>query len=184
MSECRVSTDVAAAAPWVRGAVGPAARRIALRQEWPTDTAFLHRLYATTRAEEMAASGWPALTCRQFLADQFQAQDSHYRRVHPAAARHIVLVQRQRAGRLYLGQAADEIRIIDISLLPAAQGKAIGTALIRAVQENAAAQGCRLALSVVIGNSAERLYLRLGFCPLFDGAGRREMVWRPADQTS
>lgn len=96
-----------------------------------------------------------------------------------AAARHIILVRRERAGRLYLGRTDGEIRIIDIALLPAARGKATGTALIRAVQEGAAAQGCRLALSVIIGNPAERLYLRLGFYPRGDGNGRREMIWRP-----
>jgi len=54
--------------------------------------------------------------------------------------------------------------IVDISLLRRARGKGIGSRLIVAVQELAAATGCGVQLHVNQRNlGAQRLYRRLGF---------------------
>jgi hypothetical protein len=45
----------------------PAIERIGFRPEEPDDEPFLCRLYATTRTEEMALTGWPAEQQEAFL---------------------------------------------------------------------------------------------------------------------
>ena len=42
------------------------------------DLPFLAALYASTRAEEVAATGWPIHEQREFLAMQHEAQHRHY----------------------------------------------------------------------------------------------------------
>ena len=42
------------------------------------DLPFVTALYASTRREEVAVTGWPAEIQEQFLAQQAAAQHSHY----------------------------------------------------------------------------------------------------------
>ena len=69
-------------------------------------------------------------------------------------------------GRLYVARWEDEIRIMDIALLPEHRGHGIGTALLRALLDEAAEAGKRLSIHVELNNPARRLYERLGFAPV------------------
>ncbi|MBL8252187.1 MAG: GNAT family N-acetyltransferase, partial [Candidatus Competibacter sp.] len=42
------------------------------------DCDFLFRVYASTRAEELALTGWDETQKQAFLAQQFEAQHHHY----------------------------------------------------------------------------------------------------------
>jgi ribosomal protein S18 acetylase RimI-like enzyme len=67
-------------------------------------------------------------------------------------------------GGLFLEHGPDAIFIHEIQLLPEWQGRGIGTAIVRAVCEQATARGVPVELSVVPANHrAQRLYERLGF---------------------
>jgi ribosomal protein S18 acetylase RimI-like enzyme len=56
--------------------------------------------------------------------------------------------------------------VVDLALLPAAQGQGIGSALLRELQRAAQLAGLLLCLQVADDNAAAlRLYLRLGFVP-------------------
>ena len=144
------------------------------------DLPFLDRLYASTRADEMAAIGWPEAMQRAFLAQQHQAQYRHYQTAFPAMAWLIVERRGVPVGRIYLDGDEAMLRVIDISLLAEERGRGLGTALLRDVIRHAKATRRQVALSVRRGNPARRLYARLGFAPVAGlNATHEEMLLRP-----
>ncbi len=134
-----------------------------LRQAVPEDRDFLLRVYASTRAEEMLLVDWNDEQKDAFLRMQFEAQDTYYRENYGSATFDVIEVDGEPAGRLYVARWADEIRIIDIALLPEHRGVGIGTALLSALLDEAAEAGKRLSIHVEVNNPARRLYERLGF---------------------
>jgi GNAT superfamily N-acetyltransferase len=72
---------------------------------------------------------------------RFDAQHTYYQEHHAGAAFDVILVDGQPAGRLYVSREEDEIRIVDIALLPECGNRGIGTTLLRGLQSEAAAAG-------------------------------------------
>ena len=151
-----------------------------LRPVRPGDEAFLLEVYAGTRAEELAPVPWPAEHKRRFVSQQFAAQSAHYARHYPGMRADVVLVDGRPAGRLLVDRWDDEIRIVDISLLPAARGRGVGSALLRRLRNEAATAGKRLSIHVEIHNRTLGLYERLGFRPVADAGVHLRMEWDPA----
>jgi len=134
-----------------------------LRSAGSGDRDFLLQVYASTRDEELRLVDWSAEQKAAFVRMQFEAQDAYYREHYHPATFDVVEVGGEPAGRLYVARWDDEIRIIDVALLPAHRGCGIGTTLIRALLDEAAASGKRLSIHVEKHNPARRLYERLGF---------------------
>jgi ribosomal protein S18 acetylase RimI-like enzyme len=143
---------------------------LTLRPESAEDVPLLRDLYASTRADEMAAAPWDDASKSAFLRMQFEAQRQHYRRAYSEAGFQIVLADGRWAGRLYVCRATDEIRVIDISLRPEYRRRGIGTTLLGALLAEANERGCRVTLLVDRRNPARRLYERLGFQSCGDDA--------------
>ena len=150
-----------------------------LRPETDADTAFLMRLYASTREEEMAPVPWSAAQKQTFLASQFQAQRQHYRSYFPDSAFDLIEQSREPVGRLYLQLRQTQLHIIDIALLPEWRGRGTGTAILRALQIAGRASGKGVGIMVEKFNPALRLYRRLGFTPIADHEIYLEMEWLP-----
>jgi ribosomal protein S18 acetylase RimI-like enzyme len=146
------------------------------------DLPFLAALYASTRAEEVGATAWPEQIQRGFLMQQHEAQHSHYRRAYPGAEWLIVVHGDEAVGRLYVWQNDGDVRIVDISLVPAARGKGWGGALLRDVQADAAARGLSVSIHVEYMNPARRLYDRLGFVEIEDKGIYKLLRWAPQAQ--
>lgn len=127
------------------------------------DEEFLYAVYASTRAEELAIVPWTDAEKDAFLRMQFDAQDRYYREQRPNSASDVIVVDGQPAGRLYVDRLTDEIRIVDIALLPEQRGRGVGTLLIRRVLDEASATGRPVTIHVARGNRARVLYERLGF---------------------
>lgn len=138
-----------------------------LRGETDADAAFVVALYTDMRWEELRQAQWPEAAVRDFLAQQCRLQAEHYRLHYPGAE--LLLIERVAGtsatpiGRLYLRSGSDEVRLMDIALLAAECGSGIGTALVVALQQEAARRGQRVTLHVEPNNPAQRLYRRLGF---------------------
>ncbi|MGZ8311694.1 MAG: GNAT family N-acetyltransferase, partial [Allosphingosinicella sp.] len=156
-----------------------AAHRISYRPRTEDDRAFIEALYGSTREEELRLSGWPDDFKRQFVAQQQFAQSRHLEMVHPGAEWLIVERDDARIGRLYLGRWDDEVRVIDISLVPAARGQGIGSAIFADILSAAGEQGCKVSIHVEWTNPARRLYQRLGFATVEDGGIYLRMERRP-----
>jgi ribosomal protein S18 acetylase RimI-like enzyme len=136
---------------------------VELRPVEPGDEDFLYRVYASTRAEELAVVPWDETQKNGFLRSQFEAQDRWYREHYTRASYEIVLIDGEPAGRLYLHRGDSEIRIVDIALLPEHRGDGVGSSLLRDLLAEADAAGKRVTIHVEQFNPALRLYERLGF---------------------
>jgi len=136
---------------------------VGLRPHAPGDEELLLRIYASTRAEELALVPWTASQKEAFLRMQFEAQHAHYTRYYPGAQLQLVLEGDEPLGRLYVHRAASEIRVMDIALLPEHRGRGVGTRLLGELAAEADARSLPLSIHVEQNNPALRLYERLGF---------------------
>lgn len=155
----------------------------ALRPLGPADEAFLLRVYAGTRADELALTAWDDATREAFVRMQYRAQSTHYQQ-HWPDAEHVVIVLREGAsahdvGRLWLDRGADAVHVLDIALLPERRGQGLGRLVLQQLMAEAWTQGRALTIYVETGNPARRLYDRLGFAPVGPPDGLHQfMRWR------
>ncbi|WP_161630606.1 GNAT family N-acetyltransferase [Pseudoduganella violaceinigra] len=140
------------------------------------DQAFLRELVASTRPD---LSILDRAIGEMLVRMQYDAQVSDYRRRFPGMEESIVLVDGVTAGRLYVARSRAEIRLVDISLLPAYRGCSIGGQLLARLQDESAGAGLPLRLHVLQGNPAEELYRRLGFRPGEEEGMYLAMEWHP-----
>ncbi len=139
-----------------------------LRPITPEDDSFLAAVYASTRAEELAVTGWSDEEKAVFCRRQFDAQSAHYREHYLGASFQVIEGDGRPIGRLYVARWEKEIRIVDIALLPEFRGAGIGTRLLHDLQDEARAAGKSLTIHVERFNPALRLYERLGFKQIED----------------
>lgn len=142
--------------------------RLMLRPVTDDDLPFLEALYASTRAEEVAATGWPVEMQQAFLRQQHTAQHSHFKANYAHANWHILEQADTAIGRLYWYETADDLHIVDIALLPPWRGQGIGAALLHDLAAHAAPQDKALSIYVEKNNPARTLYARLGFVAVED----------------
>ncbi len=155
--------------------------KITFRPITEADKPFLCELYASTRLDELAATGWSDEEKQNFLTMQFEAQHSHYMTHYPEANFDIILQAEQSIGRLYLDKWEDEHRLIDIALLPEYRNKGLGTKLMKEILAEAAAEAKAVRIHVEHFNPALRLYERLGFTKLEDKGVYYFMEWHNAN---
>jgi len=136
---------------------------LSLRPITPHDDAFLARVYASTRAEELAVTGWSDEQKSDFCRSQFDAQTAYYSANYQGASFQIIERNGWPVGRLYVARWEKEIRIVDITVLPEFRGSGIGTELLRDLQDEARTAGKSLTIHVERFNRALELYQRLGF---------------------
>lgn len=179
MTTTEPSSDVALALP------APLTDRgFVMRPETETDMPFLRRLYASTRWEELAITGWNGGQKLAFLDSQFGFQRYHYRTYYPTASWGVLEDHGMPAGRLYVHREPATLLVIDIALLPDWRGCGIGTALMRWVCTQARAAGKSVTVSVEKYNRAQTLYRRLGFREISDEGVHWAMEWRGGDGLS
>ena len=141
---------------------------VELRPATDSDLPFLARVFASTRAEELAPVPWTEEQKRAFLAQQFAAQSADYARNYPDASFDVVIVDGEPAGRLILDRGERELHIVDIALLPEHRGRGIGTRLLRPLLDEADRDDLTVAIYVEHANRALSLYRRLGFAAVGD----------------
>ncbi|MDT7687354.1 MAG: hypothetical protein QOJ70_2828 [Acidobacteriota bacterium] len=156
-------------------------RKVTLRPATPENYEELLRVYASTRAAELAqVIWWDDEQKLAFCRSQYDAQKTEYDARFPHADYSLILLEGRTAGRLWVGRDADEIRLLDIALLPEAQRQGVGAALVGALIEEARASGKRLRHMVWAENTgARRFYERHGFQVFEDVGGYLHMEWRP-----
>jgi ribosomal protein S18 acetylase RimI-like enzyme len=153
---------------------------ITLRPALPQDRAFLFQVYAGTREAELAQTGWTAEQRQAFLEMQFTAQQTDYTARFPDAEHTIILVDGNPVGRIWVGRWEDEIRLLDIALLPWRRNAGTGTVLLKRLQREAEEAGKPLRHSVYKMNEAAlRFYERLGFTVIEDFETYVLMEWLP-----
>lgn len=155
-----------------------------LRPVQETDAELLLEIYASTRADEMALVPWDAATKDVFLRSQFSAQWNHYRKYFPQAAHHMIVVEEQAVGRLYVDRSQDKIHILDVTLLPHRRGQGTGTQILLDLMKEAAHKNQSCSIYVESFNRSLRLFHRLGFVKTDESGISWLMEWRAASSSA
>ncbi len=123
----------------------------------------LEKIYASTRHEELKVLPWTDSEKEAFLQMQFQAQHQYYQDQFKEAEYLMILMENCPIGRLYIDRRQDEIRLIDIALLPAYRNQRIGSMLLQQILDEGQDSQKPVRIHVEQNNRALGLYQRLGF---------------------
>ena len=63
-----------------------------LRVATEADEAWQRAVYASTRTDELALTGWPRAQCEAFIAQQHSAQQQHHRLHFPRSVCQLIVV--------------------------------------------------------------------------------------------
>ena len=151
---------------------------VTLRPAAEEDRSFLLRLYGSTREPELEASGLPREQWGAFVEHQFAAQSRHYE-TYEDTSYDLVLVDGEPVGRLIVARWPEDLRVVDIALLPEHRGRGIGGSVMRALIEEADERGVKTSIHVERFNPAQRLYARLGFRAVAEAGGVYLLLERP-----
>lgn len=152
---------------------------VTLRPATPADYFFMRQLYGSTREEEMKQFPFDDFQKKEFLDQQFAAQYQHYQLHYPTCERNIIVAGGKPVGRLWVDEWRDQIRLVDIALMPEARGAGIGRKLIEEVLERGRRVGKAVTIHVEAYNPALRLYERLGFVKVDTNGVYYLMKWTP-----
>ena len=142
-----------------------------------SDQDFLIELFQSTRPDIMAVEHLPLAQREELILTQFRAQSTDYQMRFPKAEKGIICYGNQPIGRLYLNRQSDEVRLVDISIMPEFRGQGIGQILLVAVQQEAKMQQKVVKLHVEKMNRAHQFYLRNGFQQIGETPTHFEMKW-------
>lgn len=148
-----------------------------LRPQCNDDDGFAAALYSSTRGDLRQMPAEPAFI-EKLIAMQRHMQTQGYRQAYPHA--HYLVLQRDASpiGRLVIEQQGRVLHLIDIAILPAAQGQGAGSAVLRGLQAQASAQRLSIHLAVNKSNAAARqLYQRLGFQLRGENEVQEQLAW-------
>jgi GNAT superfamily N-acetyltransferase len=154
-----------------------------LRPVTLADDPFLLSVYASTRADELAQVQWQEGQQEAFVKWQFDMQRREYDARFPDAEYDVIEIGDKPAGRIWIGRAENQIRLLDIALLPVFQNRGAGTILVKHLIDEAKATNKQLRHMVfVLNNDADRFYVRLGFVEIEDVGGYKHMEWKRTDE--
>lgn len=153
------------------------------RAATPQDQGFFKHLYASTREAELALTGWDAATRQAFVDLQFTAQQRHHAQAHPHACQSVIEWQGERVGRIWLAQGEQAWHLIDLALLPHAQGQGLGQRCLQTLLDQADAAGLPMHLHVQAQHPARGWYQRLGFVTTHDHGPYLAMAREPRGAT-
>ena len=150
----------------------PAELPVAFRRSTAEDFAFFFRVHETTRRGSLEAAG----------AWDTEAERAHLRTLFRPGEDLVVQEAGRDIGVLALGLKDGLLWLRRIQLLPEAQNRGIGSAILKALLAEARGNGTGMVLRVRKDNPARRLYERFGFRVAGEMPGERlEMI---ADATS
>ena len=159
----------------------PATSSITCRAVRPDDFDFLLEVYGSTRADEMALVPWSDDQKQLFVKAQFAGQLEHYQNTFPTASHQIILASGRPVGRMYVARLEQEIRIADITLLPAERNAGIGSFLLKELLDEAGRVGKVLRIYVEEYSPSLRFFERLNVKPIEQHGIHVLLEWSPAD---
>lgn len=148
------------------------------------DEPFLLSVYACTRADELALVPWSEDQKRAFVRMQFDAQRQHYQKFYPSGTEEIILSDTQPVGRLWVAHLADEIHVLDLTILPEFRNRGIGTSIIRALIGQGLKSDRPVNIQVETFNRSVRLFERMGFVVTDTQAMHALLKWSPPSEHS
>lgn len=148
------------------------------RETVPEDEAFLFQVYLSSRGDDLTEMGWDAERVRNFLETQYAAQQRFLKANYPQGEDRIITLDTQPIGRIVVERNDQEIRVVDIALLPQYRNSGIGTYLIRELLTEAARLGKPFRTQVIRSSAALGLFERLGIVKIGETGSHYQMEWR------
>ena len=106
--------------------------------------------------------------------------EREYQSRFPDGDYRVIVINDRPAGRIWVGSDDEQIRLLDIAILPEFQNRGVGTILLRRLIDEASQANKFLRHMVfVLNNDAHRFYERLGFAVIEDFGAYKHMEWRP-----
>jgi RimJ/RimL family protein N-acetyltransferase len=165
--------------------IGSTLGTLRLRPERDEDDAFRLALFCESRPAEFALLQLDATGLAQLMRFQFQAQTLSYRASFPDARFDIIELDRLAIGRIVVDRPGGVIHIVDRAIVPSLRNQGLGTAIMKALMNEAAENALPVRLMVASSNDPSmRLYLRLGFVPIMTEPLHIEMEWRAPKATT
>jgi ribosomal protein S18 acetylase RimI-like enzyme len=153
-----------------------------LRPEHEEDRAFRYRLFCDTREPEFALLAPAAFG--QVMTQQFHAQTLSYLGRFPQARFDIIELSGEPIGRIVVDRPGDALHLVDLAIVPHRRGRGVGTAITRALMDEAQAAGVPVRLEGASeGDPSLQFYLRLGFVPVETVPRYMRLEWRPTAAT-
>lgn len=127
------------------------------------DDAFLHDVFATTWASEVAALPNQNLA-QHVLRIQHIAQERRFAARFPGHERFVIVQDGLDVGRLYVHEGEDRLQILDLTLLPEARSHGLGGRVVRDLFAEAVRENRSVVIAVGRRNrGATDFAFRLGF---------------------
>ncbi len=134
-----------------------------MRPARDSDKSFIETLYKSTR-DDLRMADADTEYIEEIIEIQHRAQTQGYGDKFPNAMYFIIEKHTERVGRVVVDFGPNEIRIVDIALIPAAQNHGFGKGVVQSLQAASASTRVPLLLAVEhINVGARRLYASLGF---------------------
>jgi ribosomal protein S18 acetylase RimI-like enzyme len=151
---------------------------ITLRPATAEDTAFLQKVFASTRDEfQMLIADEGQLAA--LISMQFNFQQQQYRDGYPDARDNIILLRQEPIGRVFVHENHRAVTLVDIALLPEHRKLGFGKQLLDDLLTHAASVAKPVRLHVMRTNPARKLYQRLGFQEISEDSMYYEMICEP-----
>ncbi len=129
--------------------------KIALREARPVDYGFARQLFDVTMRDRIEAIiGW----------DEYR-QDMSFARKFVLGEVRVITLRGKDVGWIQTRIEGSEMTLLQFYVVPELQGRGIGTLVLKRLTGEAKRRGKLMALSVLKGNPAIRLFLRHGFRP-------------------
>jgi len=157
---------------------------ISLRAATTEDDEFLLELYKSSRGDDLRELGWDEHRISEFLDMQYEAQQRLNETEFQQAVDQIILLEGKPVGRLLVERHDQQIRCVDLALLPAYRNRGLGAFLVRQLQDEARREDRPLRLQVIRFSRAVTLFERLGFARISETGTHFQMEWRPEESLS
>jgi ribosomal protein S18 acetylase RimI-like enzyme len=132
-------------------------------------------------AQEVHHAAYHDVVERQFGSWDDEMQAGFFKTAWNNPGFQIILHQNQPCGYFRQEELPDAIKIHEIVILPAFQGKGIGSTILKRVQAQARQAKLPIHLQVLKSNHAARLYERLGFKRIGSTDTHILMEWQSED---
>lgn len=156
---------------------------ISIRPATDKDDAFLRRVHDAARHwefETLLQSG-QADIYHTIMAQQYKTQHEVYFASYPAAQYGVIQWTDRPIGRLYVNYRDDEVRVLDIAVLPDYRGHGVGEIVLKGICIEAGMRRVPVRLHVHYLSRAQRLYEALGFRQIGIDGPNLSMQWHHTD---